>query len=188
MPDAPDQAPASRRDFLATATFATAGIGTLLALWPFVDSINPAADVLAESSTDIDISPLAVGQRITVAWRGRPVFVVRRTAAEITAAQQVDIATLRDPQSDGDRVLKPDWLIVVGICTHLGCVPLGQKPGDPRGQYGGWFCPCHGSIYDGSGRIRGGPAPKNLVVPPYTFVDAHTLRIGGRDGPKAVES
>ena len=175
-----------RRDFLVYATIATATVGTALALWPFIDSMNPAADVLAESSTDVDLTPIQVGQRITVKWRGRPVFVVRRTEKEITEALDADVALLRDPQSDVERVLQPQWLIVVGVCTHLGCIPLGQKPTDQRGAFGGWFCPCHGSVYDTSGRIRQGPAPKNLYVPHYAFIGPEAVRIGGTSGPKAA--
>jgi ubiquinol-cytochrome c reductase iron-sulfur subunit len=130
------------------------------------------------STTDVDLSPVQVGQRLTVAWRGKPVFIDHRTQAEITAAQNVDISTLRDPQKDSDRAQKPEWLIIVGVCTHLGCIPLGQKPGDDRGEYGGWFCPCHGSVYDTSGRRRDGPAPLNLPVPPYKFTSDTAITIG----------
>lgn len=168
----------SRRDFLLYATTAVGVVGVGFAIWPFVHSMNPAADTLALSSTDVDISAVQVGQAITVVWRGKPVFIRRRTPEEIAQAQKDDSADLRDPQKDADRVQKPEWLILIGICTHLGCVPLGQKPGDPRGEFGGWFCPCHGSMYDTSGRIRKGPAPLNLEVPPYTFTSDTTIRIG----------
>jgi ubiquinol-cytochrome c reductase iron-sulfur subunit len=140
--------------------------------------MNPAADTLALSTTEVDLSSVAVGQAITVMWRGKPVFVRHRTAAEIDAARKVDLAELRDPQADDKRVKKPEWLILVGICTHLGCIPMGQKPGDPKGEFGGWFCPCHGSVYDTSGRIRKGPAPLNLAVPTYTFLTDTSVRIG----------
>ena len=140
--------------------------------------MNPAADTLALASTEVDISPVQVGQAITVTWRGKPVFVRHRTAAEIEAAQKVDVKELRDPQTDAQRVQKPEWLIMVGVCTHLGCIPLGQKPADPKGEFGGWFCPCHGSQYDTSGRIRKGPAPLNLLVPQYTFLTDTSVRIG----------
>jgi ubiquinol-cytochrome c reductase iron-sulfur subunit len=120
---------------------------------------------LAQSTTEVDLAPVQVGQRLTVKWRGKPVFIAHRTPEEIKAAETVDISQLRDPQKDSDRVQKPEWLIIVGVCTHLGCIPLGQKTGDDRGPYGGWFCPCHGSIYDTSGRIRQGPAPLNLWLP-----------------------
>ena len=116
--------------------------------------------------------------RITVTWRGKPVFVDHRTGEEIEQARAVPLDELRDPQPDAARVIEPQWLVVVGVCTHLGCVPLGQKPGDPRGDYGGWFCPCHGSHYDTSGRIRKGPAPRNLVVPEYAFTADDMIRIG----------
>ena len=168
----------TRRDFLLYATTAMGVVGTGLALWPFINSMNPAGDVLALSATEVDLSPIQVGQSVTVTWRGKPVFIRRRTADEIKAAESVDLAELRDPQKDSDRVKKPEWLVLVGVCTHLGCIPLGQKPSDPRGEYGGWYCPCHGSVYDTSGRIRQGPAPANLAVPPYTFLSDTSVRIG----------
>ena len=121
---------------------------------------------------------MQVGQRLTVAWRGKPVFIDHRTPEEIKAAEGVNLADLRDPQPDSARVKKPEWLVVIGVCTHLGCIPLGQKTGDDRGPYGGWFCPCHGSIYDTSARIRQGPAPANLVVPPYEFTGDTKIKIG----------
>ncbi|MCB1320150.1 MAG: ubiquinol-cytochrome c reductase iron-sulfur subunit, partial [Leptospiraceae bacterium] len=123
-------------------------------------------------------SPVQVGQSITVMWRGKPVFIRHLTPKEIEEAEDVNVADLRDKEPDSARVEKPEWLIVVGICTHLGCVPVGQKPSEPRGDYGGWFCPCHGSEYDTSGRIRKGPAPKNLAVPPYEFVSNTMVKIG----------
>ncbi len=168
----------TRRDFLLYATSAMGGIGTALALWPFIHSMNPAADVLALSSSEVDLAPIAPGQAITVTWRGKPVFIRHRTSEETEAARGVTVGTLPDPQKDEERVQNPDWLILVGVCTHLGCVPLGQKPTDPRGEYNGWFCPCHGSHYDTSGRIRKGPAPFNLAIPPYTFTSDTTIRIG----------
>ena len=119
-----------------------------------------------------------MGQAITVVWQGKPVFVRRRTAEEIASAQGVALDELSDPQPDSERVQKAEWLILVGVCTHLGCIPLGQRGADPRGDWGGWFCPCHGSHYDTSGRIRQGPAPKNLQVPPYVFLDETTIKIG----------
>ncbi|NVK18638.1 MAG: ubiquinol-cytochrome c reductase iron-sulfur subunit [Methylocystaceae bacterium] len=168
----------SRRDFLLLATSAVGAAGVAGAVWPFVDSMNPAADVLALSTTEVDISQIEEGQSITVVWRGKPVFVRYRTAEEIEQAKQDDTAKLIDVQKDEDRVQKTEWLILIGICTHLGCVPLGQKPSDPRGEFGGWFCPCHGSHYDTSGRIRKGPAPRNLDVPPYAFLDDEHVLIG----------
>jgi len=168
----------TRRDFLYLATGAIAAYGVASLVWPLIDQMNPAADVLALSSTEIDISKVEVGQRIKVVWRGHPVFVAHRTPEEIKEADNVNVATLRDPQTDAQRVQKPEWLIVVGVCTHLGCIPLGTAATDPRGQFGGWFCPCHGSQYDTSGRIRLGPAPLNLAVPPYKFLAANSVRIG----------
>ena len=168
----------TRRDFLILTAGALAGVGAACAIWPFVDSLNPAKDTLALSTTEVDLAPVQAGQRLTVAWRGKPVFIDHRTPQEIKAAEDVDVATLRDPQKDADRVKKPEWLIIVGVCTHLGCIPLGNKAGDDRGQYGGWFCPCHGSVYDTSGRIRQGPAPLNLVVPPYEFTSDTAIKIG----------
>ncbi|MBV8911779.1 MAG: ubiquinol-cytochrome c reductase iron-sulfur subunit [Acetobacteraceae bacterium] len=170
----------TKRDFLKLLTGSAAAIGTAAIIWPFIDSMNPARDVLALSSIDVDLSPVVEGQAITVVWRGKPVFVRHRTAQEIKEAQDAPMSALKDPQPDSARV-KPGhdpWLIVIGICTHLGCVPLGNKPTDPRGQFGGWFCPCHGSQYDTSGRIRLGPAPANLAVPVYAFTSDTKIKIG----------
>ncbi len=153
-------------------------VATGAAVWPLADSMNPSAEVLALASTEVDLSPVAEGQRISVFWRGKPVFVDRRTAEQIKAAEEVPMDELPDPQLDEARVQKPEWLVLVGVCTHLGCIPLGQKTGEPRGEYGGWFCPCHGSHYDTSGRIRKGPAPLNLEVPPYSFVEDEVILIG----------
>jgi len=168
----------SRREFLYLAAGAFGGVGTLLALWPFIDSMNPSADVLALSTTEVDLSPVEVGQAITVIWQKKPVFVRHRTKKEIEEAEDTPLSDLKDPQPDDARVIKPEWLILVGICTHLGCIPKGQKPTDPHGDWGGWYCPCHGSHYDTSGRIRKGPAPRNLKVPPYEFLDDTTIKIG----------
>ena len=169
----------SRRDFLFYASGAFGAVAVGAAVWPLIDQMNPAADTLAASTTEIDLSPIEVGQSITVVWRGKPVFVRRRTQAEITAARSVKLSDLdKDPESDEQRTQKPEWLIVVGICTHLGCIPKGQRPTERRGDYGGWFCPCHGSHYDTSGRIRVGPAPRNLDVPQYEFVTDTLVRIG----------
>jgi ubiquinol-cytochrome c reductase iron-sulfur subunit len=140
--------------------------------------MNPAADTLALSTTEVDLSPIEAGQSITVVWQGKPVFIRRRTAAEIKEAQSVKMADLLDPEEDKARVKKPEWLVMVGVCTHLGCIPKGQKGTEPKGEFGGWFCPCHGSHYDTSGRIRKGPAPKNLPVPPYQFITDKTVKIG----------
>ncbi len=168
----------TRRDFLTLATASFGTVGLLAALWPLIHSMNPARDVLAISSTELDISKIPVGARVTVVWRGRPVFVDHRTENQIAAARAVKLDGLRDPEPDASRVKKPEWLVVVGICTHLGCIPLGQKLDEPRGEFGGWFCPCHGSQYDESGRIRKGPAPRNLDVPPYAFLPNNVLKIG----------
>jgi ubiquinol-cytochrome c reductase iron-sulfur subunit len=169
---------ANRRDFLklAAGSFAAVGVGALA--WPFISSMNPARDVLAASTTEVDLKPVPVGAAITVVWRGKPVFVRHRTDKEIEEAKGAPLSDLKDPEADSARVKKDPWLIVVGICTHLGCVPLGQKPTDPRGPFGGWFCPCHGSAYDTSGRIRQGPAPTNLPVPEYAFTSDTQIRIG----------
>lgn len=167
-----------RRDFLYLATGAMATIGACSVAWPFISSMNPAKDTLAVSSIDVDLAPVAEGQAITVTWRGKPLFIRHRTPAEITAANETDIKTLRDPQTDAQRAQKPQYLVMIGICTHLGCVPLGQKPTDPKGDYGGWFCPCHGSHYDTAGRIRKGPAPRNLYLPPYQYTSDTMIRIG----------
>ena len=168
----------TRRDFLYLTAGAFGAVGAGIFAWPFIDSMNPAADTLAMATTEVDLTPIEEGMAITVVWRGKPVFIRHRTATEIEDARAVDVASLRDPQTDEDRAQKPEWLVMVGICTHLGCVPLGQKKTDPQGEFGGWFCPCHGSHYDTSGRIRKGPAPKNMVVPEYTFLNDTTIRIG----------
>jgi len=168
----------TRRDFLLYAASALGAVGAATAAWPFIHSMNPAADTLALASTEVDLTPVAEGQSLTVTWRGKPVFIRHRTADEIKQAEAVDVKELRDPQTDAQRVQKPQWLIMVGVCTHLGCIPLGQKNTDPKGEFGGWFCPCHGSQYDTSGRIRKGPAPLNLAVPTYSFLTDTSVRIG----------
>lgn len=168
----------TRRDFLILATAAVGAVGVASFVWPLINSMNPAKDTLALSTTEVDLSSIQVGQRVTVTWRGKPVFIDRRAPEEIEKAGQVPMSDLKDPQADKDRVKKPEWLVVLGVCTHLGCVPGGQKNGENRGEYGGWFCPCHGSVYDTSGRIRQGPAPKNLEVPPYAFLTDTQIRIG----------
>ncbi len=178
MAQAAPQDGGNRRDFLqlVAGSFAAVGVGAIA--WPFISSMNPARDTLAVSTTDIDLKPIAAGSAITVVWRGKPVFVRSRTEEEIKAARAVPLSELRDPQPDQTRVKKDQWLVVVGICTHLGCIPLGQKPTDERGPFGGWFCPCHGSAYDTSGRIRQGPAPANLAIPDYAFTSDTQIRIG----------
>ena len=174
----PARAGWGRREFLNISTILATFAGVNLFIWPFIDSMNPAADVEALASTEVDLSPIEPGQSVTVVWRGKPVFIRHRTAEEIDAAQVGDVADLPDPVTDEERVQKPEWLVLIGICNHLGCVPRGQRSTDPHGDYGGWFCPCHGSHFDTSGRIRRGPAPTNMEVPPYVFVDDETIRIG----------
>ena len=147
-------------------------------IWPFLRSMNPAQDTLSLGTTEVDISNIGEGQSLTVKWRGMPVSIRKRTQIEINEANNVDIASLRDPIEDKNRVQQEEWLILEGVCTHLGCVPLGQKTSDTKGEYNGWFCPCHGSHYDTSGRIRKGPAPDNLAVPPYTFLSDTKIKIG----------
>ena len=168
-----DQKKTKRRDFIFTASYTLGVVGVGAAVWPLIDQMNPDASVKAHSSTEVNISEVQPGQSITVLWRSKPVFIKRRTEEEIAKARQVDLKELKDPEKDEDRAKNPEWLVIVGICTHLGCVPLGNK-----GEYGGWFCPCHGSHYDTSGRIRKGPAPTNLKVPKYEFVDSNTIKIG----------
>ena len=168
----------SRRDFIVVATYSMGAVGAGAAIWPIINQMNPAADTLALASTEVNISSLEEGQALTVKWRGKPVFIRRRTKEEIFDSRNVEIDALRDPQTDQERVQKDEWLIVLGVCTHLGCVPLGQKASDIKGEYGGWFCPCHGSHYDASGRIRKGPAPQNLEIPPYNFISDNIVKIG----------
>jgi ubiquinol-cytochrome c reductase iron-sulfur subunit len=165
----------TRRDFIVLTASAVAGVGAASFVWPLIDSLNPSADVLALSSTEVDISSIEKGRSIRVMWRGKPVFIRRRTEDEIKTARQEKLDSLPDPEEDSSRVKegKDEWLVVLGICTHLGCVPLGYK-----GDYDGWFCPCHGSHYDTSGRIRKGPAPKNMVIPPYEFLNDNLIKIG----------
>jgi ubiquinol-cytochrome c reductase iron-sulfur subunit len=182
----------NRRDFLIIAGNAFAAVGAAAVLWPFIDQMNPDAGTQALASVEIDLSPVKEGQAITAVWRGKPIFIRNRTPEEIKAAEAVKPPNLPDnearndllpettPALDSNRVKdgKTNWLILVGICTHLGCIPKGQAMGDSRGDYGGWFCPCHGSHYDTSGRIRKGPAPRNLEVPPYEFVSDTKIKIG----------
>ena len=167
-----------RRDFLFTTTYAVGAVGIAATIWPLVDQMNPDSSVKALSTTEVDITNVEPGKTITVLWRGKPIFIRRRTKEEIDEAESVDLKDLKDPEKDSDRVKNPEWLVMVGVCTHLGCVPLGQKASEPKGEFGGWFCPCHGSHYDTSGRIRKGPAPLNLAVPPYVFVNDNTIKIG----------
>jgi len=170
----------SKRDFLKLIAGAGVMIGAGAIAWPLVDSMNPSKDVLAVSSTELDITPIVEGMGITVVWRGKPIFVRHRTPVEIKEAEDVKLSQLIDPMADSSRV-KPDhakWIVLIGICTHLGCIPVGNKPTDNRGEYGGWFCPCHGSQYDTSGRVRHGPAPLNLALPPYAFMTDTKIKIG----------
>jgi ubiquinol-cytochrome c reductase iron-sulfur subunit len=184
--------PVTRRDFIHIAATAFAGVGAAAALWPLIDQMNPDATALSLASIEVDLAPIEEGQAITVMWRGKPIFVRSRTAEEIAAAKAVPVEELKDPVARimGANEAPPatdealtkagheQWLVAIGICTHLGCIPKGQKVGDERGEYGGWFCPCHGSAYDTAGRIRRGPAPRNLEIPPYEFVSDTRIKIG----------
>ena len=163
----------TRRDFLTTVTATVGAVGVGAVVLPIVSQMNPDSSVKALASIEVDISNIEEGKEITVLWRGKPVFIKRRTKEEIQKAEQVSMKDLMDPQEDKDRVKNSEWLVVVGVCTHLGCVPIGGK-----GEYSGWFCPCHGSHYDTSGRIRKGPAPTNLEVPKYEFVNNNKIKIG----------
>jgi ubiquinol-cytochrome c reductase iron-sulfur subunit len=182
----------NRRDFIVILAQAFAGVGAAVALWPFVHQMNPDASTQALASIEVDLSPVKAGQAITVSWRGKPVFIRNRTQQEVDAAKTVKLSELKDPLARNEALPerspatdlnrtkkdKENWLVLVGICTHLGCIPKGQSMGDSKGDYGGWFCPCHGSHYDTAGRIRLGPAPQNLAVPPYEFVSDTTIKIG----------
>lgn len=165
----------TRRDFIHIAAGAAMAGGAVAVVWPFIDQMNPSADTLALASTEFDLSKVPEGQQITIKWRGKPVFIRNRLPAQIQEARAVPLSELKDPQSDAERVKegKEQWLILVGSCTHLGCVPTFGT-----GDYGGWFCPCHGSHYDTSGRIRKGPAPLNLPVPEYEFLTDTRVQIG----------
>ena len=162
-----------RRDFLFTASYTVGAIGIGATVWPFIDQMNPDSSVKALASTEVDLSLIQPGKAITVLWRGKPDFIKRRTSEEIAEAKKVNLEDLKHPEKDEDRVKKEEWLVMLGICTHLGCVPLKDK-----GDYKGWFCPCHGSHYDLSGRIRKGPAPTNMEIPKFEFVDNNTIKIG----------
>jgi len=182
----------NRRDFIVIAAQAFAAVGAAVALWPFIHQMNPDASTQALASTEVDLSPVKQGQAITVMWRGKPVFIRNRTPDEVKAAKAVKVTDLKDPlarneglpestrATDENRTKagKESWLVMVGICTHLGCIPKGQGMGDAKGDFGGWFCPCHGSHYDTAGRIRLGPAPQNLAVPPYEFLSDTHVKIG----------
>jgi ubiquinol-cytochrome c reductase iron-sulfur subunit len=170
----------NRRDFMMLTAGALAAVGGASVAWPLIDSMNPAADVLALSSVEVDLAPVKEGQTIKVKWRGVPVFIRHRTKEDIEEARKVNVSELRDPQKDEERVQKghDQWLVMVGVCTHLGCIPLGGAGDFGGSDNGGWFCPCHGSHYDTAGRIRKGPAPKNLTVPQYTFLSDNRIKIG----------
>jgi ubiquinol-cytochrome c reductase iron-sulfur subunit len=185
----------TRRDFLYVATGTLGAVGAVLSLWPLVDQMNPSADVLALASIEIDLTPIMPGQAVTFTWRSHPLFVRRRTAQEIAAARAVKLEDLLDPlarnanlpdnapATDENRLApsaltKPEWLILVGVCTHLGCTPQASTANSKQGDYGGWLCHCHGSQYDSAGRVRVGPAPRNLDVPVYAFLTDTRLKIG----------
>ncbi len=182
----------NRRDFIHIATTAFLVIGGAAALWPAGDQMNPSEATLAEGTIEVDIAPISEGQAITVMWRGKPVFIRHRTPEEIEAARAVDVGELKDPQVNAmgevaglpatdENLTRPgyeQWLILVGICTHLGCIPKGNKPSENRGEFGGWFCPCHGSHYDTAGRVRKGPAGRNLLLPLYTFTTDTSIQLG----------
>ncbi len=167
----------TRRDMLFIATGAAAAVGAGSLAWPLVSQMNPDASTIAAGAPiEVDLKAIPEGGIVTVKWRGKPIFVRHRTKKEIDEAVSAKLADLPDPQTDAARAKKPEWLIVIGVCTHLGCIPLGTQ--GTRGEYDGWFCPCHGSVYDTSGRIRKGPAPKNLEVPAYAFSSDTKLTIG----------
>lgn len=169
-----------RRDFINIAAVAAGGVGAVGLLFPLINQMNPSADVLALAQIDVDLSSIQPGQAVKTIWRKQPIFLRNLTPAEQAAANAVDIATLRDPQTLAERTKEghSNWLITLGVCTHLGCVPLGASEGEPRGDFGGYFCPCHGSSYDTAARIRKGPAPRNLEVPEYAFLTDTSVRIG----------
>ena len=180
----------TRRDLLYIATGAAAAVGAAFAAWPFLDQMNPTSAVLATASIEIDISSIQLGQQVVFKWRGHPLFVRRRTPKEIAEARATPLSDLPDPlarnanlpddapATSANRQIKPEWLVLVGVCTHLGCTPTVSMPQVPQGDYGGWLCHCHGSQYDTAGRIRKGPAPQNLAVPPYSFLSDTTLKVG----------
>jgi ubiquinol-cytochrome c reductase iron-sulfur subunit len=182
----------TRRDVLLIAAGGFAAVGAAAALWPLLDQMNPDASTLSLATTEVELAPIEPGQAITVMWRGKPIFIRHRTGKEIAEAKEVPLDDLIDPLArnanlpanapadDANRAAKDrePWLVMIGICTHLGCIPKGQAVGDYKGDYGGWFCPCHGSQYDTAGRVRIGPAPENLAIPPYDFESDTKLKIG----------
>jgi ubiquinol-cytochrome c reductase iron-sulfur subunit len=165
----------TRRDFITLTAGSMVVVGAACSAWPLIDSFNPSADVLATSSIEVDLANIQTGQTITVKWQGKPIFITNRTQKKIDEARDIKLSELLDPERDQDRVKTghDKWLITIGVCTHLGCVPLADQ-----GDYGGWFCPCHGSQYDSSGRVRQGPAPLNLAIPPYQFISDSKIKIG----------
>jgi ubiquinol-cytochrome c reductase iron-sulfur subunit len=182
----------TRRDVILTAASGFAVVGAAVALWPLLDQMNPDSSTLSLATTEVDISHIEAGQALTVMWRGKPIFIRHRTDEEIAKANDTPLDDLIDPlarnanlpndapASDDNRAAKDrePWLVMIGVCTHLGCIPKGQAVGDYKGAYGGWFCPCHGSQYDTAGRVRVGPAPENLAIPPYSFVSDQKIKIG----------
>jgi ubiquinol-cytochrome c reductase iron-sulfur subunit len=188
----PDGDEPSRRDVIMVAAGGFAAVGAALALWPLLDQMNPDQSALSLATTEVDLAHVEVGQAITVVWRGKPIFIRHRTDTEISKAKDLPVDDLPDPlarnanlpddapATDENRTttgLEP-WLVMIGICTHLGCIPKGQAVGDNKGDYGGWFCPCHGSQYDTAGRVRKGPAPQNMAIPPYAFLSDTKVKIG----------
>jgi ubiquinol-cytochrome c reductase iron-sulfur subunit len=188
----PDDDEPSRRDVIMIAAGGFATAGAVLALWPLLDQMNPDQSALSLATTEVDLAHVEAGQAITVMWRGKPIFIRHRTDAEIAEAQDLPVDDLPDPlarnanlpdtapATDENRTTKgrEPWLVMIGICTHLGCIPKGQAVGDNKGDYGGWFCPCHGSQYDTAGRVRKGPAPQNMAIPPYAFIADTKVKIG----------
>ena len=171
---------ARRRDFLNIAAVSFAGVGAAVVVVPLVNQMNPSADVLALASIEVDLTAILPGQAIKTIWRKQPVFIRNLTPAEVASADKVPLSELRDPETLAQRTKEghKNWLITMGVCTHLGCVPLGAGEGETRGEFGGYFCPCHGSVYDTAARIRKGPAPKNLQVPEYSFKSPTVVQIG----------
>jgi len=188
----PDSDEPTRRDVIMVAAGGFAAAGAALALWPLLDQMNPDQSALSLATTEVDLAHVEPGQAVTVMWRGKPIFIRHRTDAEIAAAQDLPVDDLPDPlarnanlpdnapATDENRTTKgrEPWLVMIGICTHLGCIPKGQAVGDYKGEYGGWFCPCHGSQYDTAGRVRKGPAPQNMAIPPYAYLSDTKVKIG----------
>lgn len=177
-PENSDGRQVTRRDFFYVSASAVGVFGAAALTYTLFNKVKAPSDSEVFSHIDVDVSHLKPGDSMTILWQGSPVFIRHRTREEISAAQHVDCSELLDPEEDALRVQKPEWLVVVGVCTHLGCIPQGQKPGEKKGEFGGWFCSCHGSSFDSSGRVRSGPASKNLKIPPYQFVKDHVIRIG----------